>query len=908
MFDNNSEQNHGQSPIYYGNRLGAAGGPLHMVDRPDSINRNTDIFTGTIDGAPFVYQPYGDYAPSKLIATNSGNNTNINNNSNNNPEVWGYLVSSEKEPEVDEFRQIIEEKANEQTDVQEKTFTRWINAQLQRGAKNGEEVDFVKNFSTDLRDGKILLKLLEILSGIPMRPERGTMRVHKLNNVNNVLEFINEQGVKLVNISADNVVDGNQKLTLGLVWSIINQWQVREALKELSRVFAAEGKNLDPDKHGEKIFLNWSQRATEGYGTPVRDFTKSWRDGLAFNALIHKQNPNLFEWKMVEKMDMPTRLHHAFDVAEKEFGVEKLLDVEDVLTDLPDKKSIIMYLTRFYQCIPEDDPSKKPVSKEKQQKNPDEDISFADHIIKVNEKMPQQQIPSAPLKRTTGIRVSRAFSSDSRETMPNAIIDLSTYKKHLAEVFKWLKQVDSRLQQSNSLNLPACTPNDLKYVKDQFQSHEDFMLELTRHQSKVGKVLHEGTLLIRGTGDGDDVARSSTLPENVENEIRSGMKDLNNEWEELRVKAMNRQSDLHNLLTKLQNAKLESLEDWLNETEKYIASPKLQSYGNNLEQAYEYKTRLKELQDSIRHEQEEVNCLQHMIVVVDENVPDNAYAALENRLISLSDRWANVCKFVEWRTQQLAQLLQKWERLNQQHEKLTQWLKFREEELEKLIESCDFGSAQNVLRSIRQIQALEQELEEKRPVFDEVCLTIDWLKTPLQSSPAALAQIGHDQDAITNRWNKFVSTLDAFAKRLQSTDIPLITNEQNKFDNLPETTTQLLRQFESMHKELQEKMDKIETRLQTTTNNDELNDICEEFRQQVKPPHSRFQVLGRTLIDELRENHAPTEETEGKLKEVGEKFAILSELINKIQAQRYEGYYYFGPFSIFLTSFTIMIE
>jgi len=33
--------------------------------------------------------------------------------------------------------------------------------------------------------------------------------------------------VKLVNISNNDIVDGNPKLTLGLVWSIILHWQVR---------------------------------------------------------------------------------------------------------------------------------------------------------------------------------------------------------------------------------------------------------------------------------------------------------------------------------------------------------------------------------------------------------------------------------------------------------------------------------------------------------------------------------------------------------------------------------------------------------------------------------------------------------------------------------------------------------
>ena len=52
------------------------------------------------------------------------------------------------------------------------------------------------------------------------------MRVHHLNNVNNALQILRDYRIKLVNINNNDIVDGNPKLTLGLVWSIILHWQV----------------------------------------------------------------------------------------------------------------------------------------------------------------------------------------------------------------------------------------------------------------------------------------------------------------------------------------------------------------------------------------------------------------------------------------------------------------------------------------------------------------------------------------------------------------------------------------------------------------------------------------------------------------------------------------------------------
>lgn len=56
--------------------------------------------------------------------------------------------------------------------------------------------------------------------------ERGRMRFHMLQNVQMSLEFLHYKKIKLVNIRAEDIVDGNPKLTLGLIWTIILHFQV----------------------------------------------------------------------------------------------------------------------------------------------------------------------------------------------------------------------------------------------------------------------------------------------------------------------------------------------------------------------------------------------------------------------------------------------------------------------------------------------------------------------------------------------------------------------------------------------------------------------------------------------------------------------------------------------------------
>ncbi|GIY19596.1 plectin [Caerostris darwini] len=77
----------------------------------------------------------------------------------------------------------------------------------------------------DLRDGHNLISLLEVLSSEILPREKGSMRFHMLQNVQIALNFLRFRKIKLVNIRAEDIVDGNPKLTLGLIWTIILHFQ-----------------------------------------------------------------------------------------------------------------------------------------------------------------------------------------------------------------------------------------------------------------------------------------------------------------------------------------------------------------------------------------------------------------------------------------------------------------------------------------------------------------------------------------------------------------------------------------------------------------------------------------------------------------------------------------------------------
>nr|XP_016942948.1 dystonin isoform X19 [Drosophila suzukii] len=226
---------------------------------------------------------------------------------------------------------------DERDAIQKKTFTKWVNKHLKKA--NRRVVDLFE----DLRDGHNLLSLLEVLSGEHLPREKGKMRFHMLQNAQMALDFLRYKKIKLVNIRAEDIVDGNPKLTLGLIWTIILHFQI-------SDIVVGKEDNVS----AREALLRWARRSTARYpGVRVNDFTSSWRDGLAFSALVHRNRPDLLDWRKARNDRPRDRLETAFHIVEKEYGVTRLLDPEDVDTNEPDEKSLITYISSLYDVFPE---------------------------------------------------------------------------------------------------------------------------------------------------------------------------------------------------------------------------------------------------------------------------------------------------------------------------------------------------------------------------------------------------------------------------------------------------------------------------------------------------------------------------------------------------------------------------
>jgi hypothetical protein len=244
--------------------------------------------------------------------------------------------------EAHKFANAYEETLRQETDqrdaVQKKTFTKWVNKHLIKCNQ------LIGDLFADLRSGHNLINLLEILSQERLPRERGMTRFHKLQNVQIALDFLAHKKIRLVNIRADEIVDGNSKLTLGLIWTIILHFQISDV------IVSGQDSNIT----AKEALLLWSRRMCAGYpGVHIRDFTHSWRDGLAFLAILHRHRPDLIDYRQARRQTARQNLEMAFNIAERECGVTRLLDPEDVDVPEPDEKSLITYVSCLYDVFPD---------------------------------------------------------------------------------------------------------------------------------------------------------------------------------------------------------------------------------------------------------------------------------------------------------------------------------------------------------------------------------------------------------------------------------------------------------------------------------------------------------------------------------------------------------------------------
>jgi len=455
--------------------------------------------------------------------------------------------------------------------IQKKTFTKWVNSYL---AKRAQKIDEI---STDFSNGLKLISFLEILSSKYFKTyeKNPKLRIQKIQNLDRALKFIKEQNVHLISIGAEDICDGNLKLILGMIWTIIQKFQIDDISEE--ELSAKEG------------LLLWCKKNTAGYrDCKVENFHTSWQDGMAFCALIHKHRPDLINYDNLKKENGRENLQTAFETAEKQLGIPQLLDVEDMVdVAKPDERSVMTYLSQYY------------------------------HVFATSRK---QEVAV----RRIGKLVDLSASNEQLK---------ADYTEKARKLVEW---INAKTLQIKSRDFPQNLQGIRSLISDMVDYRNNEKPPKAAEKVDLEGLFNAIAMKLRANNRAPFVAPEGCSPSDID-KLWDGLGSEEREREDALRKELERQERL-DLLHRRFNNKIEKLERWVAEKDKYLATDeqvdsvnsakgKIKTHEAFCDEYSASKSRISELQELVQ----EMSALQ-----------DPDLSQVQDRVAKVSEMWSKL--------------------------------------------------------------------------------------------------------------------------------------------------------------------------------------------------------------------------------------------------------------------------
>lgn len=614
------------------------------------------------------------------------------------------------------------------------------------------------------------------------------MRVHHISNINKALNVLQDCGVRMVNISSDDIVSGNPKLTLGLVWLIALSFDGQKLV------------NSQAISGIEKSLKLWVGKYTERHGLKVNDFTSAWSDGLAFLYILHATLPDKFDLEAAKKLHPIARLKMAFDLGYNQLQIERLLDPEDVNCHRPDKKSILMYIMCLYNAIHKNNLDRSMVGEHVKDEiqllneaemvigpNSDSDSGESEHkkakLKNSSDDCVMDEISLAKsiedlrrlgeyqnsfiqevnivrrVEHTEAHHPSDEFKARPLSTATNFSVEIGDYQSAIEDVLAKLLEAEEIIA-GDFLVAP-----DLADARKLFQSHEDFMLKLSEYQVAVGSALEEGSKLL---------TESSGLSLEEQNEIKHQLFLLNERWEVLRIKALNIQTKVHQQLAKMQLGKVEELKSFLTSTEDRLS--RMSVMGPGPEELRKQMEDHKSLQSDLEAQQLLVESLSNLVIIEDSEY----FCDLEDKLVALEERWSHVVKWSAKRWESLQEMSTKYTKLSESHHIINQWLDSRENCL-KTMESKEIVEIGAAMERIKCLEFCKNDLQALQSHVTKLDDTVQGLKDQKLSS----LNIENKIESINDRIEALTLILDVQQNRIEGMGFHISSDLKSKNVEIP---------------------------------------------------------------------------------------------------------------------------
>jgi len=328
---------------------------------------------------------------------------------------------------------------------------------------------------SQLADGVHLAQFFEILSQKKIQTKiepKPVNRIMKIQNCAIALKFLEtDLGLRNPGCSAEDVVDIETrgiKLILGLLWILYRKYRIAVITHQ--------------DKSSEEGLLLWCKNVTEGYaGVNIENFKQSFKDGLAFLALVHRYNPetSAVAFDKYSKDTPEQNLSAAFEFAEKELHIPKLLDVHEVMDGRVDERSLVLYTSLFFHAYTAaqvaNDLEKARLSTEEvlaveRKKNED--------LHRLNSELGEQieQLKFQLQEKDSKLEERETVQLEFQTKVTDLKLNLTEYSSKITELESKIEKLNLIISEKEEISLAAAAA-----YKKLEEKYEELSLQLSTH-------------------------------------------------------------------------------------------------------------------------------------------------------------------------------------------------------------------------------------------------------------------------------------------------------------------------------------------------------------------------------------------------------------------------------------------
>ena len=244
-------------------------------------------------------------------------------------------------------------------EIQISCFLKFINYHL---SLKSEDKRYVHDLSKDLSNGHILIDLIEIFSSTKLKREYGHTRFHSLTNVQYVLDYL-KLHMQYINISPHDIVSGNQKQILALLWIIMKIFEFPSFRITTNKHLFHENR-IFPFEQDHRVLLKWTNNLLNQIlntnTTYVKDFyLKTWMGNSYLSLIIKYLCPFSIKYGKLEYFDYVNQLEELNRIDQQEKYLKLCLNLSTYCfntiskIDFSDRteKSLFRYFSELQQSI-----------------------------------------------------------------------------------------------------------------------------------------------------------------------------------------------------------------------------------------------------------------------------------------------------------------------------------------------------------------------------------------------------------------------------------------------------------------------------------------------------------------------------------------------------------------------------